>query len=235
MSLINDALKRAKQTQPNAPRTPAAAGPMEPAPEAPRGLPWFFFPAVLAVLGVAGWLLIKGWDAHRQSIAQYGKPVTIQAREITPPPSLPTAPAVPAAVETAAATSLPDRDDTGSPVATPVEEAAFVPPVNQQVSAPYTAVNRTFALDQDTPDPQPAATPVAEAAPAPATAPVNPAAPLPTFRLQGIFFRTTNPSAMVNGKSVLVGDFVSGARVKAIEREQVTLEYEGQTKTLTLR
>jgi hypothetical protein len=39
---------------------------------------------------------------------------------------------------------------------------------------------------------------------------------------------------MVNGKSVFVGDFVSGAQIKSIDRERVTLEYEGQTKTLTL-
>lgn len=228
MSLINDALKRAKEAQPSPTRVPAAAGPMEPAPEAPRrSLPWFFFPAVLAILTGASWFLIKGWDAHRQSLVNYGSPVTIRAREVAPPtPPAPTGETAPETVATPAV----------APAAAVVHSPDFIPAVNRDSSAPLSSVNRNFALDEE-PSAAPAetaATPAISDTPAVPPVPVPAAGPLPTFRLQGIFFRNTSPSAMVNGKSVFVGDFVSGAQIKAIDRERVTLEYEGQTKTLTL-
>jgi hypothetical protein len=56
----------------------------------------------------------------------------------------------------------------------------------------------------------------------------------PVFKLQGIFYRPARPSAMVNSKTVFVGDKVATARILAIGRESVTLECEGQTKVLTL-
>ena len=97
-------------------------------------------------------------------------------------------------------------------------------------------MKRNFSLDEEqaAAPAETAATPAVSDTPPVPPVPVPATGPLPTFRLQGIFYRTTSPSAMVNGKSVFVGDFVSGAQIKAIDRERVTLEYEGQTKTLTL-
>lgn len=60
-----------------------------------------------------------------------------------------------------------------------------------------------------------------------------PAGPEP-LKLQGIFYRLSNPTALINGKTVAVGDQVSGARVLRIEREAVTLERDGKTEKLTL-
>jgi hypothetical protein len=87
--------------------------------------------------------------------------------------------------------------------------------------------NRNFSLDDE---------PAASAAPAPTPVATPPAeTPKPAaYKLQGIFFRTANPSAMVNGKNVSVGSRVSGAMVKSITRDTVTLEADGQTTVLTL-
>jgi len=56
-----------------------------------------------------------------------------------------------------------------------------------------------------------------------------------TFRLQGIFYRPANPSAVVNAKTVFVGDRIANAKVKAIDQQSVTLEVAGETKVLTLQ
>lgn len=210
MSLINDALKRAKQAEPEPSRIPAAAGPMQPVDYQRGRLPWFFVPSVLAVLVGASWFLLKGWEAHRQAAAGYSTPITVKARE-------PVAPLQP--------------PEDAAPA-----EPAFAVAINTTASSAPLGMQRNFSLED-------ASTPAAPATPAPAPAttagtaePANATAPAtgPTFRLQGIFYRNANPSAMVNGKSVFVGDRVSGARVRAIERDNVTLEFDGQLKTLTL-
>jgi hypothetical protein len=56
----------------------------------------------------------------------------------------------------------------------------------------------------------------------------------PSVRLQGIFYRSKNPSVMINSKSALVGDKIAGAKVVAITRDSVTLDWNGETKVLTL-
>ena len=64
---------------------------------------------------------------------------------------------------------------------------------------------------------------------------VEPAQPtFPAVRLQGIFYRTRNPSVMINFKTVSVGEKVANAKVVAITRNSVTLAWNGETKVLTL-
>jgi hypothetical protein len=60
-------------------------------------------------------------------------------------------------------------------------------------------------------------------------------APPPAFKLQGIFYRPANPSAVVNARTVFVGDRIANAKVKAIDHQSVTLEVGGETKVLTLQ
>ena len=59
-------------------------------------------------------------------------------------------------------------------------------------------------------------------------------ASFPAVKLQGIFFRLKNPEAMVNGKTVRVGESVLGAKVTRIDRREVVVEWNGQSKTLSL-
>jgi hypothetical protein len=61
--------------------------------------------------------------------------------------------------------------------------------------------------------------------------------PKPTFppvRLQGVFYRAQNPSVMINSKTVKVGDKLGSVKVLAITRDSVTLQWNGETKVLTL-
>lgn len=56
----------------------------------------------------------------------------------------------------------------------------------------------------------------------------------PAVRLQGIFYRPTRPSAMINAKTVFIGDKVAGTKVVRITRDNVTVEWNGETKVLTM-
>ena len=50
--------------------------------------------------------------------------------------------------------------------------------------------------------------------------------------MTGIFFRATNPLALINGKTVGVGEDVDGIRVTQIEKDRVTVEWNGKMKEL---
>src|SRR5258706_3013460 len=54
------------------------------------------------------------------------------------------------------------------------------------------------------------------------------------LRVQGIFYRERDSSAIINGKTVSVGDNVGTARVVAIERQSVTVEVDQQRRVLSL-
>jgi hypothetical protein len=66
-------------------------------------------------------------------------------------------------------------------------------------------------------------------------APTNAPAPQPTYKLQGIYWRPSRPSAVINGKTVYIGNRVENARVTAIDQESVTITVHGETKVLSLR
>jgi hypothetical protein len=104
--------------------------------------------------------------------------------------------------------------------------AGLVPVPAPSEFTPTRLPNRNFSLDDAFPAPG------ASEAPARTVTSVEPVKP--AFRLQGIFFRTANPSATVNGKNVSIGSHVSGAIVKTITRDGVTLEADGQITVLTL-
>jgi hypothetical protein len=56
----------------------------------------------------------------------------------------------------------------------------------------------------------------------------------PEPRLQGILLATTRPCAIVNGKTVFVGDWVDGLRIIAISKSAVTLQNGTETNVLSL-
>ncbi len=95
--------------------------------------------------------------------------------------------------------------------------------------------NREFALN-DAPTPAPPAPVEAAAVATTSEAPVQAEAqPAANFKLQGIFFRPSSPSAVVNARTVFIGDSVGSAKVRAIDERSVTLDVAGETKVLTLR
>jgi hypothetical protein len=94
------------------------------------------------------------------------------------------------------------------------------------VSASERDVEQTNVAAVLAPPPAPVTNFVAEAAPAPT---------FPTLKLQGIFWRPSRPSAVINGKSLFIGEKVERATVKAIDEESVTVTWNGEERVLTLR
>ena len=54
------------------------------------------------------------------------------------------------------------------------------------------------------------------------------------LKVQGIFYRDRDPSAIINGQTVSVGDRIGPAKVIAIERQSVTVEIAQERKVLSL-
>ena len=64
--------------------------------------------------------------------------------------------------------------------------------------------------------------------------PTVPADEFSAIRLEGIVYRPSNPSALINGKTLFTGQAVAGARVVNIARDSVTVEIGGKQKVLRL-
>jgi hypothetical protein len=194
MSLINDALKRAKEAQPShAPPLPPPS-PMQPAEHRRgNGLPIYFTPIFLAILCGAAFFLLKGWEEHRRLTAQLD-PMVVKARELS--------------VSDDASDATPDESPPGIPQ------------------------GRNFSLEDGPPKASTAVAAMVGGDPSDPRA--RSANPPHTYRLQAVFYRSANPSAVINGKTVYIGERVSNARVKMIDRESVTIEHDGSTEVLTL-
>jgi hypothetical protein len=198
MSLINDALKRAKQTQPLPP--PVAPGPAMTPVEHKHRMQW---PVVvvpillLAAVLVATWFFWAASQSSRKnnSSDSHSK---VAAREKT-------------SVSDAAAANDP-TERTGTPSTGHLTLAPSIKG-NGADAAQATATNAAPAAD----------TTIAVLPP-----------PKPHLKLQAIFYRSKNPSAVINSKTVFRGDKVADAKVLAIDRESVTLWANGQTNVLTL-
>ncbi len=180
MSLINDALKRASQakTPPASPTPPEP--PLQPVEHGrSSNLRLFLVPAVLIVLGVAGWFFFRAWQAGSPGLSSNKTPVVARENAATDPK---------------AGQSAAVSNDTPQ----------------QPLTPPATALSLTNNPEPDKPT-------------------------FPSLRLQGIFYRARNPSVMLNSKTVSVGDKVAGAKVVAITRDSVTLQWNGETKVLTFQ
>jgi hypothetical protein len=205
MSLINDALKRARESQQQQPPGP----PLRPV-ERPhgRGGNLWLTVAFAVVLAAAVVLL---WQWVQQGRKPAGE-IAANAPPSTPAPSKPTLPpSSPKRVETAA---------VPAPVAPKATELAPPPPLASAAPKPRPPVSTG----------QPASTAVAAAAP-----PAIEAPPKPALKLNGILFHPARPSAIINGKLVFVGDRAGEFRVTAINRASVTLVGGGTTNVLSLQ
>lgn len=117
-----------------------------------------------------------------------------------------------------------------APAAKPKPESApkLIPVAPENTPASNNAV--PTALTPAVPDTTPA--PPRSEAIVPTIAP--PAPQVTTIKLQGIFYRPGHPGAMINGKTVLVGDMISGAKIVTIRPDSVVIQINGQNKELTL-
>ena len=184
MSLINDALKQAKQTQQqNPPPTPPLQfQPVEPEQPKSARAPLLFVGLALGLIVVVALGGLFVWFVSQKSAAE----LHVSART---------------ANETAKAVTA---DSPVEPSST--HARATVPP-------PAPVGLGTNALT--------------------ATATVEPTVS-PTPKIQGIAFHETHPTAILNGKTVVIGDRVGGFRVLAITRNSVTVGSDTATNVLSL-
>jgi hypothetical protein len=189
MSLINDALKRAKQAQQENPPTtpPLEFRPVEPAQgesRRPTLLVVALSLVVVSILGLAGLLVCFVTQSSQSPL-----PVAARMADAPVPPSVPP----------------------------PVEPARAPQPV---VPPPAGEV----AEHPDEPDTN--GVPVGAA--------LVEALPPPALKLQGIFFNPNNPSAVVNGRTVYLGDRVNGFRLVAVSPVAATFASATETNVLSL-
>jgi hypothetical protein len=95
MSLINDALKRASQSDRNRPSQAALPRPMQPVDTARASRFLWVLPVIVAVaLVLAGWFFWKWWEASHPAVAADPAPVPVANAVVaaTPPPATPVPP-----------------------------------------------------------------------------------------------------------------------------------------------
>lgn len=212
MSLINDALKKAKQHQEQSAPSPDSLPhfkPVDPHEKAVRGfglvLPGFF--ALLALL-----VLLLFWEVF-QGRKQTGSDESTANTELL----VRALDSAHLKAPSSAATSQPVAPNVappilGNPVAVPTPASLPVPQ----------AVPKVAVTDEPT---------VALTA-------TNTAAPTvvlqPEMKLQSIVFNPARPSAMIDGLPLFVGDTIRGQRVTRITARAVTLIGNSRTNVLEL-
>jgi hypothetical protein len=210
MSLINDALKRAKLAQQQAPASSPPAlqlRPLEPAPSQPGWrVPGLLLPVALAGVALFGLLFV--WQlTHRSDSPKVVEAKTHVALAEDPPPApLATAPASPAASQAAAQPNPPPQPVLSLPPRPAVAETAALSNATNNVEAANSVPPVT-----DVPPPSP-----------------------PPLKLQAIIFNPRRPSALISGRTVFLGDKFGSLRVVGISRTSATLAGGGLTNVLSL-
>ncbi|HXT39852.1 MAG TPA: hypothetical protein VN887_07510 [Candidatus Angelobacter sp.] len=209
MSLINDALKRARQARPQNPFDGQPVAPLQPVDYAARPN-WIFRMIIgLLVLGSltgAGWFFAKWWSSGPESRG------SVRAA------------AEPASAEPA---KLKRHDRQPIKVSTNIIVRTNRAVAVSAESAPESAATNPAGITL----PTSAATVATETNVAVPPAPPSPFADL---KLQSIIYREDKPAVVINGEMLFVGDEIRGARVTGIERQSVTVERKGETNELRL-
>ena len=240
MSLINDALKRASKTPNDPPSGPALTVGLKPVEGKSggggSGGGKVVLVAILLVVALGGWLIRIGLQSRAKNAAK--TPATGQAAAGTNRTGTnlvakgsatnKVAGARPPGTTTAG-TTAPGRSNILTKVAATI--------------APYGAGEDPFKTDGSGKPVTKAGTTNAASAPGAVAAASQSASDAsatgaqawPAVKLQAIFYRLSQPSARVNGKTLLVGEDVDGVRVASIERDNVVVEYKGESKTLRFK
>jgi len=210
MSLINDALRRAKDAQQQSPPQPPLDlpfRPVEPAQQCARRGLGLLLPVALVMVALLGLLSAWQWVQRRDSTGT----TEVNARTARVARVIPAA--QPASAPAAALAAQPDpavQPDSSSSPATLAADATSAAINGPAADAQESEVTDTAAM---TPPPPPKPAPL---------------------RLQAIVFNPRRPSAMISGKTLFVGDKLGALRVAAIDHESATLVGAGQTNILSL-
>lgn len=217
MSLINDALRRAKQAQRQA-APDAHFRPVDPGTPSGRQGFGLLLPALLTAIALLGLLLF--WELSRRgpSAADAQTLLTVAAR-------------------TPASSSAPS-DPVEAPTSVPEASAAVNTSALSKPTVESAQGAGTSTADSSLPDdaPVPARTNTAPTASARSETnhPTLTEPAIPPLKLQGIVFNPGRPSALINGRVIFVGDRVREYRVFAIRRDDVLLVGAGRTNLLSL-
>lgn len=190
-------------------------------------------------------------ESVKKDAATEGKPVADAVVESVPaePARMETPTALKTPMRTASAATPPSAEPPPSVVAAKPPVAAPSPPVAVAESGAGDFEAVAVAKAREPVVPYSAPTPSArrdsgKAGAGPrrdpdfvnlgAAKPEPEAEEFPELSLQGIFFRLKNPSVMINRRALYVGDEIGGAKVVEIRRRTVTLEMNGERRTLSM-
>jgi type IV secretory pathway VirB10-like protein len=209
MSLINDALKKARATQPMGSASGVTPGPALRRRSAPRGKGASFLTLAIAVVLVLAAVLLLAWyHAGRENLVARAKTPAVS---VAPKPMVETALATVPAVQQAH-TQIVSPAPAETPAAPPAPEVHAAPP---PIAAPPPA---EFMPPQHVRTLSNAPKPVAR-----------------TYKLEGIFYSPKGPSAVIDGDLVSVGSEVQDGQVVAIDNESATVvTTAGETNVLVL-
>ena len=219
MSLINEALKRAKEAQQPPSATPAGFPPLRAVEPAHTSSSSLLPAATLSLVAMLVLIVIWQW-LHPRHVAARVAEASIPLPRTAAPMKPPFVPAKTPAV--APAKSPPQTVLAQAPA---LVVAANPPGAHPATPAPAPAV---------TPPPAPAAA-LAKPVTNPPAAPAEPAPKTPPLNVQAIVFNPSRPSALINGRTLFLGDHISDFRVAAISHRTVTLVKPGKTNVLILR
>lgn len=195
MSLVNDALKRAKETHDRQGGQPMRGAPLHTASAPPASKMWVV--ALLAfVLALAAAVAgIKYWQKH-QSLPFF----KTHTEETTKPTYK----------------IIIGENPDAKPKPAPAAPAARVPVkiTTVEPTTPAPKVETVLA-------------PVPAAPPAPISPPI-------ALKLQGILYSATKPAAILNGRTIFVGDVVGGMTISSIESDRITITYSNQPIVLRM-
>ena len=116
----------------------------------------------------------------------------------------------------------------------PFQSPTVNPPAPQPAAEPlYTASAMRDPLQSLLPSEEPAA--MSTTTDATATPMPQAPQPPPVVALQGVFWGGVAPTAIINGQVYGIGDTVSGATIRAIDRRGIELEFQGTTYLMTMQ
>lgn len=236
MSLINDALKRAKQAH-DKQTPPAIRGAPLPttatgaAPQKSSHLPMVIAGGILLLvmlaIGIYSFLHLATNPRETIIASEPRLSTHIESRAVAEPISNSPTQIDPSKPMAQPIVANPNHNQPDNTDPMPKLEASLTPTVHL-ASATLTVpvVVMPDPTNPATPDPTVMATPT----------PSEPAAPptFPAMRLQGILYQPSRPAAIINGRTLFIGGHVGKVTVIAITRETATVTWNGQTNVLTL-